>query len=340
MRVLVAGAAGFIGSHLCDRLLARGCHVVGVDNLLTSDGGNLAHLEGDHRFEFLRHDVVDPLAIGGKFDWVLHFASPASPPKYLRHPIETLRCNAEGTRALLEFARGRGAQFLFASTSEIYGDPDVHPQPEDYWGHVSCVGPRSVYDEAKRYGEALVTAFHQQHGVSVRIVRIFNTYGPRMTPDDGRVVVNFIVQALAGRPLTVYGTGAQTRSFQYVDDLVDGLFALMRVRYFRPVNIGNPEEYSMLELARLVREVTGSRSSIVHRALPADDPKQRRPDIALARTLLEWTPSIPVREGLRRTAEHYRARLADERASEALALRAELPVPGAVPAAVPRPARG
>ncbi len=319
LRFLVAGSAGFIGSHLTDRLLALGHTVIGVDNLLTGDPRNLAHLSKSARFTFVRQDVSVPFDVPGPLDWILHLASPASPPKYLKYPIETLRCNAEGTRHLLELAQRHGAGLFLASTSEVYGDPAVHPQPEDYWGHVNPVGPRSVYDEAKRYAEALVTCYHEQHGVPVRIARIFNTYGPRMKKDDGRVVINFIQQALAGRPLTVYGTGEQTRSFQYVDDLVEGILRLLGSNYTRPVNLGNPEEYTVLELARMIRELAASDAPIVHRALPKDDPRQRRPDISLAFTLLGWRPVIPVRDGLRRTLESVRATAARAGARRSIA---------------------
>ena len=305
MRILLTGAAGFIGSHLTDRLLAEGHEVVGVDSLITGRADILAHLEGHPRFKFLRHDVTEPLDIEGPLDWVMHFASPASPPKYLAEPIKTLRVNAEGTYHLLELARGKGAAFFLASTSEVYGDPLVHPQPETYWGNVNPVGPRAVYDEGKRYAEAMTTAYHTHYGLPVRIVRIFNTYGPRMDPKDGRVVTNFITQALKGEPLTVYGDGSQTRSFCYIDDLIEGIVRLMEVDYTGPVNLGNPEEYTVLELARLVKELTGSPSEIVFKPLPQDDPKQRRPDISLAKRLLEWKPLMPVREGLERVIAYF-----------------------------------
>ena len=305
MRILLTGAAGFIGSHLADRLLAEGYEVIGVDSMITGRPENLVHLEGYPRFRFIEHDVTKPLEIGGPLDWVMHFASPASPPKYLAEPIKTLRVNAEGTFHLLELARAKGASFFLASTSEVYGDPLVHPQPETYWGNVNPVGPRAVYDEGKRYAEALVTAYHTYFGLPVRIVRIFNTYGPRMDPDDGRVVTNFITQALKGEPLTVYGDGSQTRSFCYIEDLIEGIVRLMAVDYTGPVNLGNPEEYTVLELARLVKKLTGSPSEIVFKSLPQDDPKQRRPDISLAKRLLGWEPRVPVREGLLRTITHF-----------------------------------
>src|SRR5438105_9309595 len=309
-RVLVTGAAGFIGSHLTERLLAEGHRVVGVDNLLTGRWRNLDAFLDHPRFSFRVHDVVRPLRLRGPLDWVLHFASPASPPKYLAYPVHTLRSNAEGSYHLLELARARGAGLLLASTSEVYGDPHEHPQREAYWGHVNPVGPRSVYDEGKRYAEALVTGFHRRHGLPVRIVRIFNTYGPRMQPDDGRVVVNFILQALAGRPITIYGDGSQTRSFQYVDDLVDGVLRTLRADCIGPMNLGNPEEHTVLELAQLVREMVGTHVAIVNRPLPPDDPRQRRPDISLAARALGWRPAVPVEEGLRRTIEYFRTELA------------------------------
>ena len=305
-RALVAGAAGFIGSHLVDRLLSLGYEVVGLDNLLTGRKQNLAHLSTNSRFGFIEADVAElPPFEGERFDWVFHLASPASPPRYLAHPIETLRANADGTRLLLELAERSGASFFLASTSEVYGDPEQHPQSETYWGNVNPIGPRSVYDEGKRYAEAFATTYHQSRGVPLRIVRIFNTYGPRMDPADGRVVTNFIGQALRGEPLTIYGDGSQTRSFQYIDDLIDGFIALMGVEHSEPVNLGNPGEFTMIELANLVREIVGSRSEIVHRPLPKDDPRRRRPDIGKAKMLLGWEPRIPLREGLRRTIEAF-----------------------------------
>ncbi len=305
MRVLLTGAAGFLGSHLAERLLKEGCEVIGVDNLSTGQRRNLDRLVAYPGFHFLQADVARPLEVEGPLDWVLHFASPASPPRYLKLPIPTLLVNAEGTRHLLDLALKKGARFFLASTSEVYGDPLVHPQPESYWGNVNPVGPRAVYDEGKRYAEALVTAYHTHFGLPVRIVRIFNTYGPYMDPEDGRVVTNFITQALKGEPLTVYGDGSQTRSFCYVDDLVEGIVRLMEVDYAGPVNLGNPEEYTVLELARLVKEITHSPSEIVFKPLPQDDPKQRRPDISLARRLLGWEPRVPVRQGLERTVAHF-----------------------------------
>ena len=305
MRILLTGAAGFVGSHLAERLLKEGHQVLGVDNFCTAGRRNLEYLTPFAGFSFLEADVSGPLEVEGDLDWVMHFASPASPPRYLKLPLETLRVNAEGTRHLLDLARARGAAFFLASTSEVYGDPLVHPQPEGYWGNVNPVGPRSIYDEAKRYAEALALAYHRTHGVPLRIVRIFNTYGPRMDPQDGRVVTNLVTQALQGEPLTIYGDGAQTRSFQYIDDLIEGILRLMKVEYALPVNLGNPEEYTVLELARLVKELTGSPSEIAFWPLPQDDPRQRRPDITLARELLAWEPRVPVREGLLRTIAHF-----------------------------------
>jgi nucleoside-diphosphate-sugar epimerase len=306
MRILLAGAAGFIGSHLVDRLLCDGHEVVGVDNLITGRAANLAHLGDKARFTYVQADIIEPLEVAGPFDWVMHLASPASPPKYLAAPIETLRVNAEGTHHLLELARRSGAGFFLASTSEIYGDPLVHPQPESYRGNVSPIGPRSVYDEGKRFAEALTMANRRYHGMATRIVRIFNTYGPRMDPHDGRVVTNLIRQALAQEPLTAYGDGSQTRSFQYVDDLIEGIVRLLAVDYDGPVNLGNPDEFTILELAQLVRSLTATPCPIVFEALPEDDPRQRKPDIRLARRLLDWEPKVPLRLGLERTIEAMR----------------------------------
>jgi dTDP-glucose 4,6-dehydratase len=306
MRVLLTGAAGFLGSHLAERLLKEGCEVIGVDNLSTGQRRNLDRLMAHPGFHFLQADVTEPLEVEGPLDWVLHFASPASPPRYLKLPIATLLVNAEGTRHLLDLALSKGARFFLASTSEVYGDPLVHPQPETYWGNVNPIGPRSIYDEGKRYAEALTTAYHRAYGLPVRIVRIFNSYGPFMDPEDGRVLSNFIAQALRGEPLTVFGDGSQTRSFCYVDDLIEGIRRLMEVDYPYPVNLGNPEEYRVLELAQLVKELTGSPSPIAFLPLPEDDPKQRRPDITLARRLLGWEPRVPVREGLKRTIAYFR----------------------------------
>jgi dTDP-glucose 4,6-dehydratase len=333
MRVLLTGAGGFIGSHLVERLLADGHSVIAVDNFETGSRGNLRSVESDPRLTVLEHDATTPLPIEGPLDWVLHFASPASPPKYLARPVETLRVNGEGTFALLELAQRAGASFLLASTSEVYGDPQVHPQPEGYWGNVNPIGLRSVYDEGKRYAEALTLAYHRTHGLSVRIIRIFNTYGPRMDPEDGRVVTNFITQAMCGKPITVYGSGDQTRSFQYVDDLVEGITRFMSVEHTGPLNLGNPEEYTMLGLARLIRDLVGSSSPIAFAPLPEDDPKQRRPDISLARSLLDWEPRVSVRDGLTRTIEYFRSRSAHRSRSNGMPGPQSidrLPMPGAM----------
>jgi len=310
MRAVITGGAGFLGSHLCDHLLAHGWDVLCVDNLATGDARNVAHLQGHPHFEFLHHDITRPLALDGPVDYVLHLASPASPADYLKLPIETLEAGALGTRNSLLLARAHGARFLLASTSECYGDPEVTPQPETYWGHVNPIGPRSVYDEAKRFAEALTMAFHRVHGLDTRIARIFNTYGPRMRLNDGRVLPNFIHQALTGQPLTVYGDGQQTRSFCYVADLIEGLWRLMQADEHLPVNLGNPHEVTILEFARLVRELAGVDVPIVHRPLPEDDPRRRCPDISKARRLLGWEPRVALEDGLRQTLAFYRAQLA------------------------------
>ena len=306
MRVLVTGAAGFLGSHLCDRLLAEGHRVVGMDNFLTGNPVNIAHLRKHPSFQFVLHDVANFIETQGPLDGVLHFASPASPVDYLDYPIQTLKVGSLGTHKALGLSRAKGARFLLASTSEVYGDPLVHPQPESYWGNVNPVGPRGVYDEAKRFAEALTMAYHRYHKLDTRIVRIFNTYGPRMRPKDGRVVSNFIVQAIKGDPLTVYGDGSQTRSFCYVDDLIDGIVRLFERGGSDPTNIGNPHEFTVRQLAELVLRLTGSRSAIVEQPLPTDDPKVRQPDIRHARATLEWEPRVPLEDGLRRTIEYFR----------------------------------
>ena len=308
-RVVITGGAGFLGSHLCDALLARGDEVIAFDNLLTGRLANIAHLDGHDRFTFVDHDVTQPFTVDGGVDSVLHFASPASPADYLANPLETLAVGSDGTRNALELATAKGARFLVASTSEVYGDPEVHPQPETYWGHVNPIGPRSCYDEAKRFAEAITFAYHRARGTDVRVLRIFNTFGPRMKADDGRVVSNFLVQALRGDPITIYGDGSQTRSFCYVSDEVAGILALLDGDVVGPVNIGNPGEFTMLELAELVLEVVGGSSTLVYEPLPQDDPKQRRPDITIAREQLGWEPVVPLREGLERTAAHFRAEL-------------------------------
>ena len=305
MRVLVTGGAGFIGSHLCDFLLARGCDVLCVDNLLTGSLDNIAHIR-DGRFLFIKHDVTNYIVVDGPLDYVLHVASPASPIDYLELPIQTLKVVALGTHKALGLALARRAKFLLASTSEVYGDPLVHPQREDYWGNVNPVGPRGVYDEAKRFAEAITMAYHRFHGLDTRIVRIFNTYGSRMRLTDGRAVPTFIRQALAGEPLTVYGDGSQTRSFIYVSDLVDGIWRLMNAAFNDPVNLGNPREMTLLELAKQVLRLSGARSEIVFRPLPTDDPKVRQPNISRARALLGWEPRVELDEGLRQTIEWYR----------------------------------
>ena len=306
MRVLVTGAAGFLGSHLCDRLLAQGYRVVGMDNFLTGNSANLAHLRSHPDFQLVLHDVTNFIELEGPLDAVLHFASPASPVDYLEHPIPTLKVGSLGTHKALGLAKAKGARFLLASTSQVYGDPLVHPQPESYWGNVNPVGPRGVYDEAKRFAEALTMAYHRYHGLDTRIVRIFNTYGPRMRPNDGRVVSNFIVQALHGEPLTVYGDGSQTRSFCYVDDLVTGIVLLFERGDADPTNLGNPHEFTVRELAALVLKLTGSRSEIVDRPLPVDDPRVRQPDIGRVRETLGWEPKVGLEEGLRRTIDYFR----------------------------------
>jgi dTDP-glucose 4,6-dehydratase len=305
MRVLITGAAGFLGSHLCDRFLAEGHQVVGVDNFLTGSRRNLAHLTGRADFTFLQQDVTEHLEIAGTLDGVLHFASPASPVDYLELPIQTLKVGSLGTHKTLGLAKAKKARYLLASTSEVYGDPQVHPQPESYWGHVNPIGPRGVYDEAKRFAEAMTMAYHRAHGVETRIVRIFNTYGPRMRPEDGRVVSNFVVQALRGEPLTLYGDGSQTRSFTYVDDLVEGIYRLFLSQRVEPLNLGNPVEFTVRQLAELVIEMTGSESGLDHRPLPEDDPKVRQPDITAARDTLGWEPRVQLAEGLERTIPYF-----------------------------------
>lgn len=307
MRVLITGAAGFLGSHLCDRFLADGHQVVGLDNFITGHADNIAHLIGQPKFEFVRHNISTYTYVAGPLDGVLHFASPASPIDYLEHPIPTLKVGALGTHNALGLALAKRARFFLASTSEVYGDPLVHPQPESYWGNVNPVGPRGVYDEAKRFAEAMTMAYHRYHGLDTRLVRIFNTYGPRMRPRDGRVVSNFIVQALAKEPITVYGDGSQTRSFCYVSDEVEGIYRLFMKGDSDPTNIGNPTEYTVRQLAEVVLELTGANVPIEMKPLPVDDPKVRRPDITRARSLLGWEPAVPLRDGVARTIEYFRS---------------------------------
>ncbi|HEY64923.1 MAG TPA: SDR family oxidoreductase [Caldilineae bacterium] len=309
MRIVVTGGAGFIGSHLCDRLLAEGHSVIAMDNLITGTADNIVHLVGRDDFLFIKHDVTNYIYIDGPVDAVLHFASPASPIDYMQLPIQTLKVGALGTHKALGLARAKGARFLLASTSEVYGDPLVHPQPETYWGNVNPIGPRGVYDEAKRFAEAMTMAYHRVHGVETRIARIFNTYGPRMRLDDGRVIPNFIGQALRGEPLTVYGDGSQTRSFCYVDDLVEGIVRLLHSDEVEPVNLGNPQEMSILELAHLINQMTGNEAGVIFKPLPKDDPRVRRPDISKARRVLDWEPKISLEEGLERTIEYFRAKV-------------------------------
>ena len=307
MRVLITGAAGFLGSHLTDRFLADGHTVVGLDNFITGHPDNLAHLAGHERFSFIRHNISEYTYVAGALDGVLHFASPASPIDYLKLPIQTLKVGSLGTHNSLGIALAKKARFFLASTSEVYGDPLEHPQKETYWGNVNPVGPRGVYDEAKRFAEALTMAYHRHHGVDTRIVRIFNTYGPRMRPRDGRVVSNFIVQALNNEPITIYGDGSQTRSFCFVDDEVEGIYRLFMNGDAHPMNIGNPIEFSVRQLAEIVIELTGTKSQIVSKPLPEDDPKVRQPDITRARTMLGWEPAVDLRTGVARTIEFFRS---------------------------------
>lgn len=309
MRVLITGGAGFIGSHLCDRLIQEGHEVLCVDNLITGTLENVAHLKGQSRFRFLQHDISKPLEVPDPLDAVLHFASPASPPDYLRYPIQTLKVGSLGTLNALGIAKAKGALFVLASTSEIYGDPEVHPQPENYWGRVNPVGPRGVYDEAKRFGEALTMAYHREHGVDTRIVRIFNTFGPKMRMNDGRAIPNFIAQALRGEPLTVYGDGSQTRSFCYIDDLIEGIVRLVKRSHHEPVNLGNPDEWTILDLAKVITQLVGNPAlQIAFRPLPVDDPKQRRPDISAMTELTGWKPRTTLRDGLSATIAWCRQR--------------------------------
>lgn len=305
-RVLVTGAAGFLGSHLCDRFIKEGCEVIGMDNLLTGNIKNIEHLFPLKEFEFYHHDITKFINVPGKLDYILHFASPASPIDYLKMPIQTLKVGALGTHNVLGVAKAKNARILVASTSEVYGDPMVHPQTEEYWGNVNPIGPRGVYDEAKRFLESITMAYHNFHGVETRMIRIFNTYGPRMRLDDGRALPTFMSQALKGEDVTVFGDGSQTRSFCYVDDLVEGIYRLLLSDYHLPVNIGNPAEITLKEFAEEVVELVGSKSKIVYEPLPKDDPKQRRPDITKAKEILGWEPKIDRSEGLKRTLEYFK----------------------------------
>lgn len=308
MRILITGGAGFIGSHLCDYLLNKGHEIICMDNLITGSIDNIAHIVSD-RFKFYKYDVTEFIYLEGDLDFILHFASPASPIDYVRFPIQTLKVGALGTHKTLGLAKNKGASYLLASTSEVYGDPLVSPQREDYWGNVNPIGPRGVYDEAKRFAEAMVMAYHTYHGIDTRIVRIFNTYGPRMRLDDGRAIPTFIHQALEGRDLTVYGDGNQTRSFCYIDDLVEGIYSLLNASFNGPINIGSPHEISILEIANLIIELSSSKSKIIHMSLPQDDPRVRRPDITLARDLLKWEPKTPLRYGLEMTIDWFRRKM-------------------------------
>ncbi|MDZ7260736.1 MAG: SDR family oxidoreductase [candidate division KSB1 bacterium] len=305
---LVTGGAGFLGSHLCEYLLKKGHRVIAMDNLLTGTIANIEHLQCEE-FKFIKYDVTEYIYIAGKVDYVLHFASPASPLDYMQLPIQTLKVGALGTHKALGLAKEKKATFLLASTSEVYGDPQVHPQREDYWGHVNPIGPRGVYDEAKRFAEALTMAYHRYHGVNTKIARIFNTYGPRMRPNDGRAIPTFIPQALKNEPLTIFGDGSQTRSFCYVSDLVEGIYRLMISDYNEPVNLGNPQEMTIREMAETVIRISNSRSQLVFKPLPVDDPKVRQPDITRARELLHWEPKVSLEEGLTKTIEWYRTQL-------------------------------
>ena len=311
MNILITGGAGFIGSHLCEHFLRQGHFVLALDNLCTGRLKNIEEFKSNPQFKFENVDVSKPLpaAVSGlkKWDWIFHFASPASPPKYFSIPIETMTVNAEGTRHLLELARTTNAKFFYSSTSEVYGDPLVHPQPESYWGNVNSIGVRSIYDEAKRYAEAMIYSYHREFKVDVRVIRIFNTYGPKMDPEDGRVVTNLMFQALRNQPMTIYGDGKQTRSFQYVSDLVDGIDRLMKADYALPVNLGNPDEFTILEFAEKVKQLVPTQSTLVFQPLPQDDPKQRKPIISLAKSLLQWEPKVKLADGLAKTLLYFKS---------------------------------
>ncbi len=311
MRVLITGAAGFIGSHLCDRFLREGHEVIGLDNFLTGSPDNVSHLFGNPNFRFFKYDVTNFIYLEGELDLILHFACPASPVDYMNHPIHTMKVDSMGTLHTLGLAKLKGARYVFASTSEVYGNPEVHPQPETYWGRVNPIGPRSVYDEAKRFSEALTMAYHREHGIDTRIARIFNTYGPRMRVNDGRVVPNFIYQALTGKPLTVYGDGSQTRSFCYIDDLVEGIYRLAIEEGLsgEVFNLGNPTEHTILDLAKLIIDIAGSPSEIVFTDRPVDDPDRRKPDITKAKKVIGWEPETSIEEGLKRTVNWFREKL-------------------------------
>jgi dTDP-glucose 4,6-dehydratase len=313
MRVLVTGGAGFIGSHLCDRFLREGHEVICLDNLITGNTDNIAHLAGHPKFSFIKHDVTNYIFVEGKIEAILHFASPASPVDYLQYPIQTLKVGSLGTHKALGLAKEKKAIFLLASTSEVYGNPLIHPQKEDYWGNVNPIGPRGVYDEAKRFAEAMTMAYHRYHGIDTRIARVFNTYGPRMRLNDGRVVPNFIHQALRGEDLTIYGDGLQTRSFCYIEDLVEGMIRLLFSKENGPVNLGNPQEYSIQDFAKVILQLTGSRSRIVYKSLPTDDPRVRKPDISRAQAVLGWNPKVELKEGIGKTIPYFQGKLEEEK---------------------------
>ncbi len=303
---VITGGAGFLGSHLCDKLIENGHKVICLDNLITGNLENIAHLFGNENFRFIKYDVTEFIYVEGRVDNILHFASPASPIDYLKFPIQTLKVGSLGTHKALGLAKAKKARFLLASTSEVYGDPEIHPQPESYWGNVNPIGPRGVYDEAKRFAEAMTMAYHKYHKVSIRIIRIFNTYGPRMRLKDGRVVPNFIFQALKNMPITVYGKGEQTRSFGYVSDLVEGIYRLLLKNYYYPINLGNPRELKIIDFAKMIKNITKSKSKIIFKPLPKDDPQQRCPDITVAKKILGWSPKVPLEKGLTETIQYFK----------------------------------